>query len=209
MSLSLSLVGSEGRPFDAAVRDLSRALDDFGQRQIPFATSLAINLTLNDARAALIDQLPKRFTIRNKFLEKGIRVRPSSKRHLEGRVFTLDEILRLQIEGGAKPRTGHATPLARGVKGNAKGIFRKAKRPAALRDKPKHFVAPLRGGGRGLFKRVGKKRSPILLLWRLHDGTVKIDSAFDFEGIAHNTFRRRFEKNFGLALGKALATAKR
>lgn len=201
---------------DAEVADLGAALSDFRRRQIPFATALGITLTLKDAQAELRRQLPRRLTLRNKFLLNGIRIAAANKRSLSGRVFTIDEILRLQIEGGTKGGKGRPVPLPRGIRGRAKvddrspaqKVFRKAKRVPALRSKANHFEAPIRGGDIGLFKRVGKARYPIYLLWRLRFRSTKIDSSFDFEEIVQDVIRARFDKNFGKALARAIATAR-
>lgn len=193
---------------DTTVPDLAKALTDLQRKQLPFATALAITTTLKDAQTDLRDELPDRFTIRNNFLEKGIRIRPATKRRLEGSVFTVDEILRLQIEGGTKGGRGHRLALPRSVKTNARGIVTRANRPRNLRSKSKHFLAPVRRGGMGLFKRSGKKRYPIVLLWRLLDGSARIDSRFDFDRIANRSIDKHWNKNFGRALAKALSTAR-
>jgi hypothetical protein len=208
--------GSFGFTFDASVSDLSHALTEFGQKQIPFATVLAIKFTLEDAQQELRAQLPKRFTIRNTFLEKGIRIKFANKKNLAGRVFTVDEILQRQITGGKKGGQGRPVPLPRAIKGSGQGsshapavkVFRAGKRPRALKAKKKVFEAPIRGGNRGIFKRVGKARYPIEFLWRLHWKSTKIDSSFDFEDIATRVFRKRWTKNFGKALGRALASSR-
>lgn len=194
---------------DAPIPEISAWLTDVHRRQLPFATSLALNWTLGDARDQLIDELPRRFTLRNTFLERGIRLRNASKRRLEGRVYTVDDILRVQIEGGVKTGHGHAIALPRGVRRNAKGIIRRANRPRSLRRKPRHFVQKIRGGDRGIYRRRTKKRYPIEFLWRLHEGSVRIDSRFDFVGIVRRTVRRRWPRNFGRALARAIATARR
>lgn len=194
---------------DLPIPEMTLALRDLERKQLPFASSLALNWTLGDARDALIDELPRRFTIRNNWLERGIRIKRSNKRRLEGRVFTVDEILRLQIEGGIKAGHGHAIALPRGVRRNPRGIIRRANRPRSLRRKPRHFVQELRGGDRGIYRRRTKKRYPIEFLWRLESGSVRIDSRFDFAGIVTRTARKVWSRNFGRAFGKALATARR
>lgn len=206
--------GSFGFTFDASVSDLSHALTEFGQKQIPFATVLAIKFTLEDAQQELRAQLPRRFTIRNTFLEKGIRIKFANKKNLAGRVFTVDEILRRQITGAQKGGKGRPVPLPRAIKGGGSSnapavkVLRAGKRPRALKGKKKVFEAPIRGGHRGIFKRVGKARYPIEFLWRLHWKSTKIDSNFDFEDIATRVFRKRWQKNFGKALGRALASSR-
>ncbi len=203
---------------DLPVPAMTKSLREFHRRQIPFATSLAINATLADARDELRKQLPRTFTIRNKFLQQGIRTRRSTKKKLSGAVFTVDAILQRQIEGGLKETRGHRIPLARDVRASARGIIRKGNRPQALRNKPRHFVQGFgesTGGGArsdrgdvGVFRRKTKRRYPIVLLWRLDTGPVRIQAAFDFHEIAVRVFRRQWERNFGKALARAIATAK-
>ena len=206
--------GSFGLTFDASVGDLAGALNEFGRKQIPFATVLVIKFTLEDAQQELRAQLPRRFTIRNTFLEKGIRIKFANKKNLAGRVFTVDEILRRQITGAKKGGKGRPVPLPRAIKGGggshapAVKVLRPGKRPRALKGKKKVFEAPIRGGHRGIFKRRGKARYPIEFLWRLHWKSTRVDSSFDFEDIAQRVFRKRWDKNFGKALGRALASSR-
>ena len=191
---------------DLPIAELTGRLREFDRRQLPFATALAITRTVQDAQTDLRRALPSAFTIRNNFLEKGIRIKAATKKSLQGRVFTIDEILLRQITGAVKRPRGHAIPLPRGAKSNAKGIIRRGNRPAALRAKRRHFVVETTGGDRVLLRRKTKKRYPIELLWRLHDRAVRIDARFDFDGIAGRSFARNFDRNFGKALARAIAT---
>lgn len=192
---------------DLAVPDIADRLDDLRRRQIPFATSLAINWTTRDAQQAIRAELGRAFTIRNKFLAGGIRTGRATKRSLEGRVFTLDQTLADHIEGTT--RKGRiTTPPRHAPRPNARGIYRKRALPAAQLKLKRTFAATLRTGQRAVFRRKGKTRYPIELLWWLGENQAQIDPDFDFAGIGIRTFLQRWKPNFGRALAKAIATAK-
>jgi hypothetical protein len=193
---------------DVPIDEMRRDLREFERRQLPYATALALTRTVQDAQNEIQQALPRRFIIRNDFLAKGIRIAAAKKTKLEARVFTVDEILRRQIMGGSKGGRGHAVALPRDVRTNKRGIISRAKRPRALREKARHFVAPTRDGERALFRRRTKKRYPLELLYRLQYGLVRITERLDFEDIATRIFKREFDDNFDESLRRALRTAR-
>lgn len=202
--------------FDAPVHDLSRALDVFQRRQIPFATVLAIKLTVQDAQKKLRSDLGDKFKLRNKFLANGIQVTFAKKQHLVGSVQTIDQILATQITGGKKGGIRKPAQLPRAIRGKGKAdsrkpaekIFRAAKRPRKLELKKKHFTQDLRDGDEALFRRLGKSRYPIEILWRTRTKPVFIKPGFDFSAIARRVFARRWDKNWGRGLARALSSSK-
>lgn len=201
---------------DAPVHDLSRALTDFQRRQIPFATVLAIKFTLLDAQKTLRSELGDKFKLRNKFLSSGIRVTFAKKATLVGSVQTVDQILATQITGGKKGGIRRPVQLPRAIRGRGQAndrtpaakIFRAGKRPRKLELKKKHFTQDLRDGDEALFRRLGKQRYPIEIMWRTREKPVFVKARFDFATIARRVFARRWDKNFGKGLARALASSR-
>jgi hypothetical protein len=202
--------------FDAPVRDLSRALTDFQRRQVPFATVLAIKFTLEDAQTKLRRELGDTFKLRNKFLAQGIRTQFAKKQTLVGNVHTVDDILATQITGGIKGGIRRPVQLPRAVRGRGRGddrgaaekIFRKAKRPTKLKTKKRHFTQTLRDGDEALFRRLGKSRYPIEIMWRTRTKPIRVKPGFDFSAIARRVFSKRWDKNWGRGLARALSSSK-
>lgn len=194
---------------DSNIPDVIRQLDDVRQRQVPFAIALALTTLAVDAQKGVRGNLPRRFTIRRSWVSQGIRTRRATKQRPESSVFTLDEFMVLQEEGGEKrPRRKHlALPAERTAR-----VIPRSKRPRAVLQKPRVFIAPVMSGkkvgGLGVFQRRGKARYPIQFLWRLHPDAAKVNARFHFEGDVHDVVKSGFKRRFGEALGRALASAK-
>ncbi|MCW5737350.1 MAG: hypothetical protein KIS73_24705 [Enhydrobacter sp.] len=176
-------------------------------RQVPFATARALTLTVRDAQTDIRAELPKRFTIRNSWVSKGIRIDPATKTKLEAAVGTLEPFMRLQETGGA----GHARDASRkavpkGAKRGKSGIIPKGQRPRALLNKPKHFLAKTRFGA-AVMKRKGKARYPIEPLFWLKR-TVPIKPRFGFKGQVETTTGRRFAANWATSMDAAAASSR-
>lgn len=125
-------------------KQLDRFLEELKERELPFTTSLALNLTGKKAVEAIREELPSRFTIRNQGLAKrfGFNFIPKAEvrrqwPHLKVEVGTLDEFWIPHEEGGPKKPRGvarFAIPTA-AVRRTKTGIIRKSHRPKALGDK--------------------------------------------------------------------------
>lgn len=170
--------------------------------QIPFATARALTMTVRDAQGDIRDELPKRFTIRNSWVSKGVRIDPATKSRLEAAVGTLEPFMRLQETGGkgyARDASRKAVP--KGAKRGRTGIIPKGQRPRALLGKPKHFLVSTRFGA-AVMKRKGKARYPIEPLFWLKK-TVPIKPRFGMQGQVEATTERRFAANWATSMAEA------
>ncbi len=132
--------------------------------QLPYATALALTRTAQDAQAEIKRGLPRRFKLRNRWVEQGIRVKAARKGPApEAVVHSRDGFMFLQEVGGTKLPHGRALAIPGHEQPDyvAGRSIRKANRPRALLAKPAHFVAPLRHGSKqlGIFQRMGRKRT--------------------------------------------------
>ncbi|MHC4711977.1 MAG: hypothetical protein ACYTAN_01725 [Planctomycetota bacterium] len=201
---------------EANLPDVTRKLDEFRRRQVPFATSRTLNVLALEAQEAVREGLPRRFKIRRRWVPLGVRARFSTKLNLESVVYDVDEFMLLQETGGVKrARGGHATALPRGVLGLEKRgdvaarVAPRSRRPRAMRQRSRVFVAPIEGGkARAIFWRPTRKRYPITFLWRLEPGAMRIKSRFEFTETVQGVVDRRADAVFGRELGRAIATAK-
>ena len=136
-------------------------LSDLAQRRIPEAAARALTGVAYDARDAVRADLPGRFTIRRPWVSRGIGVVPARSTALQAIVYSRDEFMRLQEEGGSKSGTS-AIPLGP-MAAKARGqVIPKSQWPGAMARKRTTFW---RAGQ--LFERRGRNIQP---LWKLRQG---------------------------------------
>lgn len=194
---------------DANLPPVTHRLDRLARTQVPFASALALTRTAEDARKRIIGHLPQRFVIRSAFLEKGIRIRKASKRRLQAHVFSRDPFMRDQEYGGT--RTGGRDGLLempRRERKSKSDLLKRSRHPAAKLKKAGHFLAPVSKppGAMGVYRRV--RKGPPVLLWVLDPRPAKIRPVWGFRQDVADTVARNFDRNFGQALGRAIATAR-
>jgi hypothetical protein len=98
---------------------IPRPLDLSGKvaKQIPFATSKALNAVAFKGRTKGVDALPRTFTVRNKFVAQGVNVLKATKRDLSAAVGIEQsrEFMSDHIEGGHRhesaDKSGSSIPL--------------------------------------------------------------------------------------------------
>lgn len=185
-------------------------LNAIAQKQIPFALSVAINETLAEAQKAVRQELPRRFTIRNKWVAKGIVIQRSTKQKAVGSIGSRDEFMALQEFGGQKrARGGRIAIPTRALKSRTRaGIVRKRLRPRQILKRKKVFVGETRKGTGAIFERKGTASASRLIPLYFFIESARVRRRFGFERTVEKTVARRWEKNFGKALAKAIATAK-
>jgi hypothetical protein len=189
---------------------LRRWFDDLAEKQVPFATSVALNNTAFDARKALIAQFPRIFTVRSKWINKGLRVEKSHKTNLEAAIGHLDEYMARQAKGGTKTATKSFVGVPVRARKTPKHKTTRAKWPGRLLRKKKHFIKPLSAGGAlGLFKIVGGKKNPRLELWYVLAERVKVPKRWPLQKTVEQVVREKFAANAAEAMRRALKTAKR
>ena len=191
----------------------SRGLDDFGQRQVPFATALALTWTAQDAQSGVQDSLARRFTLRNNWVRSGIRITAAKKGDPVAVVGSIETFMGKQETGGSKTARSHsrvAIPVE--AKRNKRDIIPKGQRPGALKGKPRILarngsnLIPI-GSGFAILQRAGKDRYPLKALYRFK-GSVQIKPRFGFKGTVSDIVARRFASNMVRALDQAKASAR-
>lgn len=180
-------------------------------KQIRFATAVALTKTAKQAQTAAIGTIKSNFTIRNNWVEPqnklGVRITPAKKDNLQADVKTNAEFLKKFETGADKLPRGKrlAIPTAN-VRRNKKDIIPRSMRPSALRDK-RTFVVNTKSGP-VLFQRKFKgKRSQIVALYNL-EPKAKIKRRPSFYMPIERVARANFNRNFDEAVKNAFATAK-
>ena len=199
------------------IKEFTRGLNKFQKKQIPFATSMAINSTLFDMKKSnerkidmIFDGGATRFT-KQQFLFK-----KSTKQNLVGFFYITkkgEEYLKYQIQGGIRTpnRRAMAVPYTKNIRLNKFGNLSRAKKPRTLLDKPNVFSANIKGVA-GIYQR-GKyvksiKNSRIKLLLAYEDQVNYKNPKYPFYETNSKIANKVFGRNFKRALKRAIATAK-
>lgn len=197
----------------ADFRELSKAIRNFADDQIPFATSKALNETGKDARDAVRARVSKAFNLRSRGLPRLITSSFSNKRDfpfLEVEVRTPKEgrfdFFGLHEFGGfKKPTKGKrlaipTSDVAR--KRKARGGFRGGFGPRDLVRSGKGRVT--KSGIRGKLTKRGKDQRLFTLARR-----AKIKPTLEFRETAIDTAQRRFPRRMLLEMRNATRTRRR
>lgn len=205
---------------DHQLYEYAKAMDSLAARQMPFVTARTLTLTARDARDAVRDGLPQRFTIRSNWVRKGIQFRGATKAIPVAVVGSRDWFMASQEKGGVR-RARHSQHLARPVairKSKAARIT-KGKRPRALLNnkgqaggKRRFFVTTLRkgrnAGKKAVLRRTGRDRFPVQVLYVM-EKRQRIVPRFGFHKTVMLTVRRRLSKNFGRVAAGVIKEARR
>lgn len=194
------------------VKQMSKRLKGIQRKQIPFATSLAINDTAFAVRKRIVERTyPRSFQVRNRrFPGQVFRVKKATKRRLIGSVY--DRLgrasLALHAKGGTKrPRGGSLAVPSENIKRTASGKVGKARRPRNVIQSGKAFKGKIRKDRPAIFQRTGSKGRKLKLLYTL-EPSARLRARFPFYRDAANTARRSFPNNYRRAMRRALKTAR-
>jgi hypothetical protein len=196
------------------------ALDKVARKQIPYATSLALNATADGAQAAARASLGAHFTVRRRaFLEKGIVVTKSNRRtwpNVAAQISLRDEFMARQVTGGEKnARAGGSVAIPVAARRTPTEITAPNKWPGKMLagggGRRKFFLGKIATGPRkgtmAVMRRTSADRYPLQVLYLLKPG-VKVTPRWDFPGIVERHALRNYDINWRQALQYALDTAR-
>jgi len=190
-----------------------RYLDKMHRRQIPFATSLAINRTANRIKAFEKRRIKVDIEFPTSPVVNSIRVKPSTKRNLVGKVFIIPAIasfMRYAIEGGTRGPRGSVEFIPVNLRLNRQGNIpgRRTGKVGKLIDKPNTFVATI-NGTTGLWQRGrGRRRNKELKLIGFYGNRTRYSKRFPFYRYAQRTTNSHWKREFNKAIARALKTAR-
>jgi hypothetical protein len=202
-------------------------------KQLPFATSKALNDTAFDARTSLSGATRQYFDRPTSFTQKGFGVERSSKRNLEVIVGTERKrarYLRTQITGGARsqkgferlflsqitagahiPRDSQFVPTSL-VKLNTSGnvslaTLKRIKQGLGSNPQGGFFVGTPKGGDRpaGIYRRSKGQLFPYFIAI---DQAAEYRPRFPMLDVVGKVYQRRYASHFRTALERAIATAR-
>ena len=207
------------------------------QKQLPFATSVALNNAAFDARQSLNQATRGVFNVPVKFTQTAFRVQKSQKRNLIVVVFAEDKsgkdrarYLRFGVAGGSRPQKGMDRFFAGAVpndgtisansffmptslvKTNAAGNVTQAtlrRITKGLNSNPRggFFIGTPRGGGRPPGI-YRRSRSQLQPYFIATTNQPDYTGRFNIQQIGTKVVQRRFGIYFNQALSKALSTAR-
>ena len=210
------------------VKQLTKSLTRIQRKQIPFATSKALNNVAFDVRKALQDGLETHLDRPTPYTKRGVQVEKSTKKKLIAEVgfrsktfgkgqgsVTQAEYMERQIKGGLRMPKGSAipVPIVKNLKLNKYGALTRNKVNNALGNKNKFFSgkpkgAKGKGTGEGIWERYGGKRNPKIKMIISWNKTTDYQARFPFKNIVTQSVRKNFRKRFDNAIREALKTAR-
>ena len=203
-------VGQLDVSFEHNIREVARDLSDFALRQLPFATSLALNDTALAIQRNTLKALDRNLDRPTPFTRRGLLVLRSSKARLWADVLFKDvqaEYLRWQERGGTRGPKGRAIPVPVTLKRNAFGnMGRGAVKAAAVRP---DVFSGRPGGGRlkpGLYKRLPNGGLRLLVAF---EAVARYAPRLGFAEEAEKTARAFMPIAWERAMRRAIETARR
>ena len=215
---------------ESDVKELTKSLNRIQRKQIPFATSKALNTLAFDVRKTLQDGLDVYLDRPTPYTKRGVQVEKSTKKKLVAEVgfrsksfgkgkgsTTQASYMKRQIEGGTRKARSKAipVPVPKNLKTNKYGSIVRGKIQKLLADKDKYFSGIPKGisDAPGIWQRMpanSKRKKPggkirMVIAW---EPKADYSKRFPFKRIVETTVRTNFSKRFDYELREALKTAR-
>ena len=196
---------------EANVKEVMRSLNAVQRKQIPFALAGGLTATAFDAQRAVKKNLRRKYILRNKWTEKGVRVIKANKRTLTSVVFfakSQERYMSKQQFGGTIRPSGQHLAVPQRIRKTKRKRITPAKRPRRVLDQKNTFKIDIGTQSHlppGIYQRFRGGKVKMLYAFEA-DVTIKRSLGFDktVQGIVNS----KFEKNFSIALTRALRTAR-
>jgi len=195
------------------IKEVTDYLTDLEKKQVPFATSRAINDVLFEARKEEMVQIPNFIDRPNPFTKRAFKVEKSHKKQkvINGSLIIKPiqwDYLQHQVKGGVRRERMITVPVEQKVNkyGNIPGL--KRKKPIWRRGQGVTrgtFVGTLKGTY-GVWGRVGRDKLRLLVAF-INEARYK--KILPFKEIAKKVVDKRFDDLFDKHIIRAIKTAKR
>lgn len=182
-------------------------LEDVAEEQTPFATAKSLTMTAKKAQKKVRRVARRRFTLRSKWVETGIRIKPATKKNQVAHIGSRDAFMVRQELGGPKRPAGKRLAIPVSVRRTKTGKISKPNRPAELLKKPRTFIQRSSRGGLYIYQRYGKSRYPIKTLYTLTK-RAEVPPRFMMQPTVRALVEREFPREFEKNLAHAVATSK-
>ena len=203
-------------------RTVERSLNDLGRKQLPFATSLAINDVLTDVKVAEPAAIEKEIDRPTPFTKRGVFVKRATKRALSGIVGYKDiqaAYLSRLATGGKRSAKGRAIVVPVGQRVNKYGNMPRGALKRAL-AKPNVFSGKVNGvagiwqspkrraGGGGSARRTPVKGSGVKLL-AIYRAAVSYSPRVKFQTRGRALIAKGISPALAKRVAQAIKTARR
>lgn len=192
------------------IKAATKGLSNLQKRQIPFATSQALNDTAFQARTDAMAGMDKHLEKPTPWTKRGIRVGKSTKAKLVSSVAIEPDrwkYLRFQVSGGTRQyKTDGTIVTPKAINKNKYGNISRGRIKNLIASK-RAFVGTVRGVY-GVWQRPSGKTKGVRLLARFEDQAT-YTKRYPFARIVADSVRKNFKSNFARRLGAALAGGKR
>lgn len=210
----------------AETKKLTKHLNRIQKKQIPFATSKALNDVAFDARSFVQKSLPRRLDRPTKGIISSVQVLKSKKKNLVATVGFAGlgfkstkwsespaKIMLRHIEGGTRSPLGKAipVPIVRNLKLNKFGNMPRTKIKTLLAKSDKYFSGQPKGRDAGIYertKRTKKKPGKLKMLVNWESTTQYKSGRFPFKKIVELAVKKKYRMRFDAALNNALRSAR-
>jgi hypothetical protein len=180
------------------------------ERQIPFATALALTRTAKEVQREEIEHIRKAFTVRGSWLREGgrfgVRITPATKDNLVAVVESRAPWLEAHEEGTVRtPEGTHFAIPQKDIRRTKTQVIARSQRPKALK---RSFKIETMRGVPLLLQRVGRgKRSILRVMYQLA-GRAKIAPRLRFFETGRAVVDKVWRRIFSEALERAIRTAR-
>ena len=187
------------------IKEITKFTTTVQKKQIPFATSVAINNTLFDLKKEMAKQMDKKLDRPTPFTKRGFFINKAKKNLLVGVLLMKDIVanyLQYQIEGGTRT-TGKRIPVPYQPNARLNKFGNIIGKKTGLIKKNTQFIGNL-GGTEGVYERTKQGVKLIIGFER----SVNYRPRFPFYIIAEKFSNAVFDKKFAKAFERALWTAR-
>ena len=187
------------------IKEITKWTTNAQKKQIPFATSVAINNTLFDLKKEMAKQMDKKLDRPTPFTKRGFFINKAKKNLLVGVLLMKDIVanyMHYQIEGGTRT-TGKRIPVPYKPNARLNKFGNIIGKKTGLIKKNTQFIADL-GGTEGVYERTKQGVKLIIGFER----SVNYRPRFPFYIIAEKFSNAVFDKKFAKAFERALRSAR-
>ena len=204
----------------AETKKLTKHLNRIQKKQIPFATSKALNDVAFDARSFIQKSLPRKLDRPTKGIISSVQVEKSKKKNLVAIVGFAGlgfkptkwkespaKIMRRHIEGGTRSAKSTAipVPIIKNIKLNKFGNLPRTKIKTLLGKPDKYFSGKPKGRDAGVYERIKtKNKRGLKMLVNFEKTTQYQGGRFPLRKIVEAAVRSKYRKRFDAALKFAL-----
>lgn len=183
-----------------------RGVNEAERDQIPFAVALALTHTAKGGQSFAVKMMKRLLDNPTRFTERGVAVKPATKRRLVAEVFVKDiqaAYLHWQAEGGTRYPARRAIPVPVGVRLNKFGNMPRRKLQQLLARKDT-FSGTVKGVG-GIWQRMRSGRVKLLVAY---EPQARYRRRYPFTRIVEREVARRFNAEVAAAFEQAVNSAR-